>query len=232
MKRLLLVDDDKEYCDLLIEYIQSTSSFAVDFVNNGEDCIKKLHDTGFVFSVVLLDVTMPKQDGFETLKSIRKKSNIPVIMLTARGNEIDRVVGLEIGADDYIAKPFSPRELSARIKALLRRTKFEKKNKPQFKNITVGNLVLNTQNREAYSGTKQLFLTAKEFLILKTLVEKKGFLMTKQELTKVALGRDLELYDRSIDMHISNLRQKLDYKPNSDSCIKTIRGAGYIYQEK
>ncbi|PJE80393.1 Transcriptional regulatory protein CpxR [invertebrate metagenome] len=223
--KLLLIDDDIELCDLLIEYL-GIEGFHVHAVHDGESGIAEV--LAHQYSLVLLDVTLPKLNGFDVLKQIRQTSNIPVLMLTARGDDVDRIVGLEIGADDYLPKPYNHRELVARIKAVLRRGQPSKKT-TRNKTLKIDDIVLNLSNREAALKGEPLELTATEFTVLKTLIERVGELVPRDELTQIALNRGLTLYDRAIDMHVSNVRKKIGCRETGQPRIKTVRGAGYFY---
>jgi len=172
--------------------------------------------------LVIMDIMMPVMDGLEALKEIRRHSRIPVIMLTAKGDDIDRIIGLEIGADDYLPKPFNPRELMARIKAVLRRVDLPSVNS----RIKIDTLTIDPSSRVALIGNNTLELTSTEFNLLYLLAERVGSLVSKEHLSEQALGRQLARYERSIDMHMSNLRKKLA-QHNADQLLTTIRGQGY-----
>ncbi|WP_062261918.1 response regulator [Endozoicomonas arenosclerae] len=222
---LLLIDDDIELCELLIEYL-ATEGYSVNAVHDGESGVHAA--LSGEYQLVLLDVTLPKLNGFDVLKKIRQTSDIPVLMLTARGDDVDRIIGLEIGADDYLPKPYNHRELVARIKAILRRGRTpgaEAGNKV----LSIDDITLNLANREAKIADTLLELTATEFMVLKALIEKAGELISRDELTQIALNRRLTLYDRAIDMHVSNVRKKIGTRPDGSPRIKTVRGAGYFY---
>ncbi|MGI9279973.1 MAG: response regulator [Endozoicomonas sp.] len=222
---LLLIDDDIELCELLIEYL-ATEGYSVNAVHDGESGVHAA--LSGEYQLILLDVTLPKLNGFDVLKKIRQTSDIPVLMLTARGDDVDRIIGLEIGADDYLPKPYNHRELVARIKAILRRGRTpgaEVGNKV----LSIDDITLNLANREAKIGDILLELTATEFMVLKALIEKAGELISRDELTQIALNRRLTLYDRAIDMHVSNVRKKIGTRPDGSPRIKTVRGAGYFY---
>lgn len=223
---LLLVDDDIELCELLEEFLV-TEGFNITAVHDGESGVNQAL-TG-LFDLVLLDVTLPRLNGFDALRKIRQQSNIPVLMLTARGDDVDRIIGLEIGADDYLPKPYNHRELVARIKAILRRGKTPLVPEGSSKTLQIDDISLNLANREASIAGEPLELTATEFLVLKTLIEKAGELISRDELTQIALNRKLTLYDRAIDMHVSNVRRKIGAQPNGSPRIKTVRGSGYFY---
>ena len=221
MNNLLIVDDDIELCNLLVERL-AEDGFELSAAHNGIDGLE-LASSGR-YSLVILDVMLPRMGGIDVLKQLRARSSVPVLMLTARGDDIDRIIGLEVGADDYLPKPFNPRELVARIKAILRRIE-----EPQtgLEKFMAGDIVINTTLREAYVGDRSLQLTTIEFALLEVLVRNPGRALTREYLTDIALGRRLGAFDRTIDVHISNLRRKLDQQRGIQR-IKTIRGSGYL----
>jgi DNA-binding response OmpR family regulator len=220
MNSLLIVDDDIELCALLKERL-AEDGFDLRAVHNGADGLE-LAATG-EFSLVILDVMLPRMGGMDVLKQLRARSSVPVLMLTARGDDVDRIIGLEVGADDYLPKPFNPRELVARIKAILRR--MEERHAGREKSAA-GDIVIDASLREARACGKLLQLTTVEFALLEALVRNAGRVLSREYLTDVALGRRLGAFDRTIDVHISNLRKKLDEHPGAQR-IKTIRGSGY-----
>ncbi|OOF81085.1 DNA-binding response regulator [Rodentibacter ratti] len=230
MSKILLVDDDTELTDLLAEVL-SLSGFDIDVANNGQEALDKLDQD---YSLILLDVMMPVLNGIETLKRIRQQSNVPVMMLTARGEEIDRVLGLELGADDYLPKPFNDRELIARIKAILRRIAIsEDLEKTKTKQEEDGwiyfcELKLHSGHQQAFYKTQDLLLTASEFALLEALIHSQGKLITREELSMNVLGKPLTPFDRSIDMHMSNLRKKLPPREGGLPWFRTLRGRGYL----
>ena len=223
--KLLLIDDDVELCELLVEYL-ATEGFDVSAVHDGESGVHAA--LSGEYQLVLLDVTLPKLNGFAVLKKVRQSSNIPVLMLTARGDDVDRIIGLEFGADDYLPKPYNHRELVARIKAILRRGRTPVA-EGGSKILSIDDITLNLANREAKLNGQTLELTATEFMVLKALIEKAGELISRDDLTQIALNRRLTLYDRAIDMHVSNVRKKIGTRPDGSARIKTVRGAGYFY---
>jgi two-component system response regulator CpxR len=226
MKSVLLIDDDIELGELLKEYL-SMEGFELTAVHDGETGLEEA--LSGEFNLVLLDVMLPKKNGFEVLKDLRKKSNIPVIMLTARGESVDRVLGLEHGADDYIPKPYHHHELMARIKALFRRIDITNDGSSVESDILrVGELELDAATRTARSEGVELPLTGAEFGVLQCLMENVGDLVDKDSLSMASLGRELMAYDRSIDMHVSNLRKKLGKRPDDSDWIKTVRSRGYM----
>ena len=225
MSKLLLVDDDVELTELLSSLL-TLEGFDVQTANNGLEALQKLDES---YELVLLDVMMPKLNGLDTLKEIRKVSNVPVMMLTARGEDIDRVLGLELGADDYLPKPFNDRELVARIRAILRRSVSPSNNVDNTKEIlSFENVTLYLTRQTAMYDEKNLNLTDYEFKILHRLIESKGDIVTREELSLEVLGKTLSPFDRSLDMHISNLRRKLPERESKLSWFKTLRGKGYL----
>ena len=230
MSKILLVDDDIELTDLLAEVLRLTG-FEVEIANNGQEALDKLNSS---HQLVLLDVMMPVLNGLETLKKIRQTSNVPVMMLTARGEEIDRVLGLELGADDYLPKPFNDRELVARIKAILRRVSASESSQnstalPSEENtLEFAGLVLHSGLQQASYKDQDLGLTGSEFALLHKLVLRPGQIVSREELSMNVLGKHLSPFDRSIDMHMSNLRKKLPERDNGLPWLKTLRGRGYL----
>ena len=216
---LLLIDDDAELCALLGEFLKR-EGFTVDCEHEGNRGLERAGQPGV--DLVVLDVMLPGIDGFEILRRLRAHSKVPVIMLTARGEDVDRIVGLEIGADDYLAKPFNPRELAARIRAILRR--YEARPAAPAGRIEVNGIALDPANREVYSGGKPIELTTFEFDILEMLMRSAGRVLSRDALMENFYNRKATPFDRSIDMHISHLRKKLE---RGESIIKTIRGVGY-----
>lgn len=227
MENILIIDDDEELCELVSEYL-TVEGFEVETIHDGEsglaEALNGKHD------MIILDVMLPKKNGFDVLRDLRKESQIPVLMLTARGEDMERIVGLEIGADDYLPKPFNPRELVARLRAILRR--IESVNNAQnlsSEKIEVEDLEISLSGRTAKIDGEKLGLTAVEFDLLVALVREVGKVVKKEELSLDVLERELSPYDRSLDMHISNLRKKLGKHENGEDRIKTIRSVGYIY---
>ncbi|MBS7024063.1 MAG: response regulator [Haemophilus parainfluenzae] len=230
MSKILLVDDDIELTDLLAEVLR-LDSFEVEIANNGQDALDKLNSS---HQLVLLDVMMPVLNGIETLKKIRQTSNVPVMMLTARGEEIDRVLGLELGADDYLPKPFNDRELVARIKAILRRVSPSESSQnsttlsSEENTLEFAGLVLHSGLQQASYKGQDLGLTGSEFALLHKLILRPGQIVSREELSMNVLGKYLSPFDRSIDMHMSNLRKKLPERDNGLPWLKTLRGRGYL----
>lgn len=226
MTRILLADDDTELCELLTEYLAS-EGFAVEAVHDGEAAVAKI--TGDQFDLVILDVMMPKMSGFDALREVRQQQQTPILMLTARGDDVDRIVGLEMGADDYLAKPCNPRELVARIRAILRRVKTTVAETSAELPLKVADLELLPASRKALCQNRELGLTGTEFNLLKELLLHAGEVVSKKQLTEVVLERKLTQYDRSIDMHVSNIRRKLGPYPDGEPRIQSVRGVGYIF---
>ncbi len=220
---LLLADDDTELCGLLKEYFES-EGFDVRLAHDGVAALDQLRQPGLDLAV--LDVMMPGMNGMDVLKDLRKESRIPVIMLTAKGDDLDRILGLELGADDYVPKPCNPRELLARIRAVMRRAQ----SPADHGLITVDDLELNQGNRTLLKGGEHIELTSTEFSILLALLQHRGEVVSKRDLYISALGREPVPHDRSVDMHVSNLRRKLGLDPGGDNRIETIRGIGYQYR--
>jgi two-component system, OmpR family, response regulator CpxR len=220
---ILIVDDDTELTELLVRYLKS-EDFNVACVHDGESAVKKALNQ--VFDAIILDIMIPKLNGFEVLKAIREHLETPVLILTARGDNIDRIVGLEIGADDYLPKPCNPRELVARLRAILRRTQKIPLSRPIIEHQ--GIIVDCSKRLVTYEG-EPMELTNAEFNILEMLIKSPGQAFSKEELTEYALGRKYTAYDRSIDVHISNLRNKLGDNQEGEPIVKTVRGFGYMF---
>jgi DNA-binding response OmpR family regulator len=221
---VLLIDDDIELCSMLEDYL-TRHGFAVTMEHNGELGLHRAL-TG-EFAIVLLDVMLPGLDGFEVLRRLRTSSQVSVLLLTARGEDIDRIVGLEIGADDYLPKPFNPRELLARIRAILRRSAASKPARTGIKHLSVAGIELDTGARTASCNGVELELTNVEFELLGALMQAPGQILTREHLTESVLDRRFNPFDRSLDMHVSRLRRKLDDAAKLGDQIKTIRSVGY-----
>lgn len=228
METILLIDDDVDLCTMLTDYL-GRHGFRITAVHNGEAGLK-LALTGN-YSMTLLDVMLPGLDGFEVLRRLRSSSSMSVLLLTARGEDVDRIVGLEIGADDYLPKPFNPRELLARIKAILRRgarVELSTLNPKQVSNsVSVLGLELDASARTVNCNGTPVVLTDVEFSLLQTLMRSAGEVIERERLAETVLGRKLHPFDRSLDMHISRLRRKLEETCNLGERVKTIRGIGY-----
>lgn len=226
MQRLLLADDDRELCEMLRSYL-ATDGFELDSVYDGDDAVTEAVRGGY--PLVILDVMLPKRSGLDALKLIRQQTQVPVLILTARGEDVDSVVGLELGADDYLAKPCNPRVLSARIRAILRRSQSLAAADTAATAIVVGDVELMPSARTVTRDKQPLALTSTEFAVLEVLMRNSGQVVTKHALSEAALGRKLGRFDRSLDMHISNVRKKLGFAIPDCDRIKTIRNVGYLY---
>ncbi|MGD9561306.1 MAG: response regulator [Pyrinomonadaceae bacterium] len=224
MNKVLIIDDDEELCDLVAEYL-TVEGFETECVHDGETGLRRAgagdHD------LAILDVMLPKMNGFDVLRKLRENSNVPVLMLTARGDDMERIVGLEIGADDYLPKPFNPRELVARLRAILRRVSSD--GGEAAEKFQVDDLEISSASRSAKLDGVEVGLTSVEFDVLRALASEAGKVVKKEYLSETVLERSLSPYDRSLDMHISNLRRKLGLRPDGSERIKTVRSAGYIY---
>lgn len=226
MSKILLIDDDEELCELVSEYL-TVEGFEVGAVHNGEAGLAKALENKH--DLLILDVMLPKKNGFDVLRDLREKSKIPVLMLTARGDDMERIVGLEIGADDYLPKPFNPRELVARLRAILRRTASAEENRNSTEKFQVEDIEVSVSARSAKRNGEDLNLTGVEFDLLVSLLRNAGNIAKKEDLSLQVLDRKLSPFDRSLDMHVSNLRKKLGTRENGEERIKTIRSVGYIY---
>jgi two-component system response regulator CpxR len=226
VERILVIDDDREMCDLVAEYLEP-DGFAVEAVNHPERGLERALSKEH--ALVVLDVMMPGVNGFEVLRRLRANSRVPVLMLTARGSEVDRIVGLELGADDYLPKPFNPRELVARIRAILRRTRPAPAETHPLGRLVIGDVELDSSARAVWRDGEQIDLTSAEFDLLLVLLRSAGSVVSREELSQEALGREFNPLDRSIDTHVSNLRRKLGAGTNGVERIKSVRGVGYIY---
>lgn len=225
MLKVLLIDDDKELSHLLGEYL-STEGFSIDMAHDGQIALDMaLHQS---YSVIVLDVMLPIRNGFDVLKQLRQHQQTPVIMLTAKGDTVDRVIGLEIGADDYLSKPCDPRELVARIRAILRRAAQQEASTPTVERLSSDKLSLHLGTRNATWDNRDLSLTGTEFSVLEILVRRAGQVISKDEMTEQALNRKLTAYDRSIDVHVSNIRKKIAAAGSTKDHIINVRGAGYM----
>lgn len=227
--RVLMVDDDVSLTALLEEFLQSEGGFTFAACHNGEAGVATA--LAQPFDVVVLDVMMPKLNGFNALKAIREASNTPIIMLTARGDDLDRILGLEIGADDYVPKPCNLRELVARIRAVHRRASSlpSELGAHDASRLVIGDLRLEFGAQAAYRGDELVNLTGAEYRVLESLVRAAGEVVSKDTIAREALGRRIMPYDRSVDAHIVQLRKKLGPLPDGLQRIKTLRGRGYLY---
>ncbi|RYV03913.1 DNA-binding response regulator [Shewanella sp. OPT22] len=228
MNKILLIDDDHGLADLLAQLLE-LEGFELTLAYDGQEGLDKALTGNY--DLILLDVMLPKMNGFDLLKQLRLKKQTPVLMLTARGDEIDRVVGLEIGADDYLPKPFNDRELVARVRAILRRSLITAAGETALSDETTSyeDLTLDPRRQEAYCNEQLLELTGSEFALLYELVENTGEMVSKETLSEKVLGKKLMPFDRSLDMHLSNLRKKLPERKDQRPRVKTVRGKGYIW---
>ena len=229
-QRILLIDDDNELSQLVSDYL-TLDGFSLDVAADGVSGLERAQSG--LYQLILLDVMLPGLDGLSLLRQLRQSSYCPVLMLTARGDDIDRIVGLELGADDYLAKPFNPRELSARVRAILRRVELAQQQPAATAAavLELNQVQLNRQNRQVSCAGQLITLTATEFQLLDYLMSHAGQVITKEDLSKAVLGRALQQYDRSLDMHISNIRKKLASGDPAEK-IQTLRGSGYIFLEQ
>lgn len=227
MNRILIIDDDEELCELVSEYL-SVEGFETETIHDGESGLQKA--LSGEFDLITLDVMLPKKNGFDVLREIRQKSKIPVLMLTARGEDMERIVGLETGADDYLAKPFNPRELAARLRAILRRVQTERESaEAETDKLQVDDIEVQISARSADKNGEDLGLTSVEFDLLAEFLRHAGKIIKKEDLSERVLERKLSPFDRSLDMHVSNLRKKLGVREDDSERIKTVRSVGYIY---
>lgn len=224
--KLLMIDDDMGLCELLSEYLKA-QGFEIQSVHDGEQGLKLAQANDY--ALILLDVMLPTLDGFEVLKQLRQSKLTPVIMLTAKGEDFDRIFGLELGADDYIPKPFNHRELLARVKAITRRIEhINSLNMTASNKVLINGVIVNYAAREASINEHVLCLTGTEYEILALLCKSAGDVVSKELISEEVLGRRLASFDRSIDMHVSNIRKKIaEYIPTER--IKTMRGTGYVF---
>ncbi|MBX7220489.1 MAG: response regulator transcription factor [Blastocatellia bacterium] len=229
MEQILVIDDDVDLCALISEYLEP-EGFDLEIVHSGEQGLERA--LSGQPAMVVLDVMLPGINGFEVLRRIRAKSQVPVLMLTARGHDVDRIVGLEIGADDYLPKPFNPRELVARMRAILRRTRKGAQlvmDEVPVESIKLADVEVDLGGRVVRKNGESLFVTTAEFEILVCLLRSAGKVVTREELSETALGRRFNPLDRSIDVHVSNIRRKLGNLEDGAERIKSIRGVGYLY---
>jgi len=227
MARLLLADDDQELCELLTEYL-SSEGFEVSSVHDGEKAVSEVLTGNY--DLLVLDIMMPIMNGIDALREVRLKNATPVLMLTARGDDVDRIVGLEMGADDYLPKPCNPRELVARIRAILRRVKASEADvTPSPGVLAIDDVELRPSSRQVVCNGNDVELTSTEFGVLMLLMQHAGEVVSKKQLTEAVLERKLTAYDRSMDMHVSHVRRKLGKTAAGEERIKTIRNAGYLY---
>lgn len=218
--KILVIDDDTVLCELLGEYLE-TEGYDIMSVHNGNEGAELVLSEEF--DLIILDVMLPGMGGFDVLKTVRKEIMTPILMLTAKGDDIDKIVGLEMGADDYLPKPYNPRELLARIKAILRRSASGKESAARPETISLGGFHLDTAKLTATFNNEPMGLTVVEFNILEMLLSNAGSLVSRENIAQKVLGRELSSFDRSIDVHVSNIRKKA----GNPDIIKSIRGAGY-----
>jgi two-component system response regulator CpxR len=225
-EHVLVIDDDVELCNLVSRFLVR-EGFQIDAVNGGAQGIERALSGDY--ALVVLDVMMPEMSGFDVLRRIRAESPLPVLMLTARGDALDRVLGLEMGADDYLPKPFSPPELAARIRAILRRAKPGVAVTQGNTTIAIGEIELDSGARVVRHGHQLINLTTVEFDLLEALMRGAGQVLNREKLTRDILGREFSPFDRSIDTHVCNLRKKIGPLPDGTDRIKGVRGIGYLY---
>ncbi len=227
--RLLMIDDDRKLCRLVTTYLEPLG-FDVAAVHTGPEGVERATSSDATWHAVVLDVMLPGMDGFEVLKKIRARSNVPVLMLTARGDETDRIVGLEVGADDYLPKTFSTRELLARLRAVLRRSSLAAGSPDTAppSELVVGPLRINLDARSAVLEATPLVLTPVEFDLLASLAKARGRVKSRESLLDECRDRNYDVFDRSIDVHVSSLRKKLGDDPKEPRFIRTVRSAGYM----
>jgi two-component system, OmpR family, response regulator len=229
MNRILLADDDVELGEMLTQYL-AAEGFAVDAAHDGETALAKARSGNY--DLVILDVMMPRMNGFDVLRELRAKSLIPVLMLTARDEDVDSIVGLELGADDYLGKPCNPRVLVARVRAILRRA--ETAGTPESQDgappvLKIGDIEMHPGTRRVQRHGQPVAMTSTEYSVLEVLLHEAGRVVSKATLSERALGRKLTRYDRSLDMHVASLRKKLGALDGGEERIKTVRGVGYQY---
>jgi len=226
MQQILVIDDDSELCELVAEYLEP-DGYKVEAVHDGESGLERALSGEHALAV--LDYMLPGMNGFEVLRQIRARSRLPIVMLTARGDDMNRIIGLQIGADDYLPKPFNPLELVARINAVLRRAQAEPAQKADREVLVVGDIEMENRTRTVRRADKVVELTVVEYSLLEKFLSAPGRILEREELVKEVLHRNLTPFDRSIDTHVSNLRKKLGHEVNGVERIKTARSVGYIY---
>jgi two-component system response regulator CpxR len=228
VRRVLIIDDDTELGELLGEYL-ANEGLVLEFAHDGSTGLRKALSGGY--ALVVLDVMLPGLNGFEVLRQLRTQSSVPVLMLTARGDDVDRIVGLEIGADDYLPKPFNPRELVARVHAVLRRAVATATETPTGPSdaIEVGDVELDPRARLVRRSGEMIEMTTAEFDLLRVLLAQAGRVVPREQLFQDVLGREFAVFDRSIDNHVSSLRRKLGPRVNGVDRIKSVRNVGYQY---
>lgn len=227
-KRVLVVDDEKSIVKGL-RFSLEQDGMEVDCVYDGEEALNAVKDKEY--DVILLDVMLPKLSGFEVCQQIRDFSSMPIIMLTAKGDDMDKILGLEYGADDYITKPFNILEVKARIKAIIRRSSKNNTEKEEPKNIVVGDLKIDCESRRVYIKSKEVNLTAKEFVLLELLITNPNKVYSRENLLKIVWGQDYPGDVRTVDVHIRRLREKIEGNPSEPKYIQTKWGIGYFFQK-
>ena len=225
---LLVVDDDRDLCHLVTQYLEP-EGFIVSAVHTGGEGIRAALEGNY--ELIVLDVMLPDKKGFDVLREIRMRVRTPILMLTAKGDEFDRILGLELGADDYLPKPFSPRELIARISAILRRSGWQSESSTASRPPVIhsGDIELDLAARTVSRASEFLRLTSAEFDLLRAFFEAPGQILTREALVETVLDRKFSPFDRSIDLHISNLRRKLGPQSDGAERIRSVRGVGYLY---
>ena len=224
---ILIADDDVELCTLLTDFLQ-LEGFTITAVHNGDVAVEEFQSKKY--DLMVLDIMLPGRQGLDVLRAVRNTNDLPIVMLTARGDDTDRILGLELGADDYVPKPCNPKELAARVRAVLRRVQNTRQQKtPSI--LSTGDLLLDITRRELYYKDQPIHLTSTEFEILQLLMQRAGSVVDKENISSEVLKRKLAAYDRSIDVHISNIRKKLGQFGVDDDLIKNIRGVGYQFTQ-
>jgi two-component system, OmpR family, response regulator CpxR len=226
MQQILVIDDDIELCELVAEYLEP-DGYKVEAVHDGEVGLERALSGEHALAV--LDYMLPTMNGFEVLRRIRARSKLPIVMLTARGDDINRIIGLQMGADDYLPKPFNPLELVARISAVLRRSQTEPGSNSDLQLVVLGDIAMDHRTHTVRRADEVVELTLVEYSLLAKFLNAPGRILEREDLVKEVLHRNLSPFDRSIDTHVSNLRKKLGHQVNGVERIKTVRGIGYIY---
>lgn len=231
MSFLLIIDDDTEFCEVLADCLR-IEGFDVSILHDGKEGLAHVLAGFGKYDLILLDLGLPGMNGFQVLRGIRSRLAIPILMMTGSHDEMQRITGLEMGTDDYLTKPFNPRELMARVRAILRRTGDRHAGRtgvPRLGKIVVGDIEMDIGSRDVRRSGERLDLTSVEFSFLEMLLKSAGHVVTRQQMAESILGRHLTAYDRSVDVHLSSLRKKLGHKVCGIERIKTIRGVGYVY---
>lgn len=227
LEKILIVDDDKALCDLLKRYL-SENGYETQTVKDGTEMFQVLEQTAP--DLIILDLMLPGDDGLTLAKKIRSKNNTPIIILSARGDEVDRIVGLEVGADDYLPKPFNPRELLARIRSVLRRSHTNQENTaPETQQTTFDNFRILSESRQLFINNEEIVLTSGEFTLLEVFVNNPNRVLNRDSLLQLLKGYEHQPFDRSIDVRITRLRRKIEPDPSSPVYIRTVWGEGYLF---